>query len=396
MQHRNRLAKAWWAMQNPELDDNTVRLKLGAVGAFKEEERICGNCNANLACSFYARMSGDLPEGSVRADIASNVLGHLSEKQLSYAWHWLLLLDVECVEAARQHPQAFWKYSVERRVNAGTCAAFLRVSNTPAEARDINRPSNDDRCEPQTKRRIEEEEPTLDSFVRLDGPLGSVINIAPGSYIALSEQNATSRRAANRLGFVQAVVGNSIYLDFDLDPKDKKTSLDPTKEYVVDLVNSSSSFAAAYANLIRLLEPDQSRLRETVIGEAEPTFEPLYPRADIERCMDILTDLNETQIRAVIRLLTARDHLLLQGMPGTGKTTVIVAAVRVLVRLGQRVLVTSNTHNALDNILEKLEAHKVDFVRMGKTLHPIVRSKTNLVRLAGATSVDEVRRFAFL
>lgn len=75
MQHRNRLAEAWWTMQNPELEENTIRMRPGAVGPFKEEERFCENCNANVACSLYARMSDDLPQGSVRSAVATKVLG---------------------------------------------------------------------------------------------------------------------------------------------------------------------------------------------------------------------------------------------------------------------------------------------------------------------------------
>lgn len=62
-------------MQNPQIDGNAIRLRPNAVGEFKEEERFCTNCSANLACSLYGRMSDDLPEGSVRQAVASNVLG---------------------------------------------------------------------------------------------------------------------------------------------------------------------------------------------------------------------------------------------------------------------------------------------------------------------------------
>jgi len=42
-------------------------------------------------------------------------------------------------------------------------------------------------------------------------------------------------------------------------------------------------------------------------------------------------------------------------MPGTGKTTVIVALIKTLVQLGKTVLLTSYTHSAVDNILLKLK-----------------------------------------
>lgn len=43
-------------------------------------------------------------------------------------------------------------------------------------------------------------------------------------------------------------------------------------------------------------------------------------------------------------------------MPGTGKTTVIMAIISILVRLGKTVLLTSYTHPAVDTILLKLDS----------------------------------------
>ena len=54
-------------------------------------------------------------------------------------------------------------------------------------------------------------------------------------------------------------------------------------------------------------------------------------------------------------VLRARDYALIIGMPGTGKTSMIVEAVRALVASGRRVLVSSYTNSAVDNILLKLE-----------------------------------------
>lgn len=56
-----------------------------------------------------------------------------------------------------------------------------------------------------------------------------------------------------------------------------------------------------------------------------------------------------------LQVLMCKDYVLLKGYPGTGKTSTIVALVRILVALGQSVLLASYTHSAVDNILLKLK-----------------------------------------
>lgn len=65
--------------------------------------------------------------------------------------------------------------------------------------------------------------------------------------------------------------------------------------------------------------------------------------------------MNEEQRSAVHRVLRAKDYVLLLGMPGTGKTTTIAAVVDALVARGSKVLLTSFTNNAVDNMVIKLK-----------------------------------------
>jgi DNA replication ATP-dependent helicase Dna2 len=64
--------------------------------------------------------------------------------------------------------------------------------------------------------------------------------------------------------------------------------------------------------------------------------------------------------------VAADDYTLILGMPGTGKTTTIARLVCALAAAGRSVLLTSFTHTALDNILLKLAAMQVDFLRIGR------------------------------
>lgn len=75
--------------------------------------------------------------------------------------------------------------------------------------------------------------------------------------------------------------------------------------------------------------------------------------------------LNVNQQQAMSKVLSAQDYALILGMPGTGKTTVIAAAIRTLVALGKTVLLTSYTHSAVDTILAKLLDADFGILRLG-------------------------------
>ena len=64
--------------------------------------------------------------------------------------------------------------------------------------------------------------------------------------------------------------------------------------------------------------------------------------------------LNSDQKGAVLKSVSAEDFSLIQGLPGTGKSATIAFITRLLVSRGKRVLLTSYTHSAVDNLLLKL------------------------------------------
>jgi len=67
-----------------------------------------------------------------------------------------------------------------------------------------------------------------------------------------------------------------------------------------------------------------------------------------------LDKLNEKQKEAVKRAVTSNGVFLLQGPPGTGKTQVISEIVGHLIKDGKKVLISSETHKAIDNVFERL------------------------------------------
>ena len=51
--------------------------------------------------------------------------------------------------------------------------------------------------------------------------------------------------------------------------------------------------------------------------------------------------------------MRANDYNLVHGLPGTGKTHMIVVLLKILIEEGQKVLLSAPTHFAIDNILER-------------------------------------------
>ena len=76
-----------------------------------------------------------------------------------------------------------------------------------------------------------------------------------------------------------------------------------------------------------------------------------------------------SQINAVKQGVSKSPVLLLQGPPGTGKTTVIVEIILQALAQNKRVLLTSQTHQAVCNVLEKL--HSIN--QSGRTFVSMVR-----------------------
>jgi DNA replication ATP-dependent helicase Dna2 len=130
-------------------------------------------------------------------------------------------------------------------------------------------------------------------------------------------------------------------------------------------------------NLAHLFYADgDARRLELVVDLKPPVFAegPTLPPPHLARHFE---HLNPNQRDAMQKVLAAQDYAMILGMPGTGKTTVIAAIIKVLVGMGKTVLLTSYTHSAVDTILLKLK-DKVDFgiLRIGnvdKVTHSLRR-----------------------
>jgi hypothetical protein len=115
---------------------------------------------------------------------------------------------------------------------------------------------------------------------------------------------------------------------------------------------------------------DLSHSAAVGLSTAPSAFPRAPPSSDVVRNLEreYHEVLNDDQRAAVGAALRLRDYACVLGMPGTGKTATLAFIIRCLTALGRSVLVTSHTHNAVDNVLLKCIDAKIDVLRIvGRT-----------------------------
>ena len=99
-----------------------------------------------------------------------------------------------------------------------------------------------------------------------------------------------------------------------------------------------------------------------------PTFQPVAEQTINWR---VLTDLNyegcDKQREFVCKALATPDYAILDGPPGTGKTTVILELIYQVVSQGKRLLLTASTHAAINNVLERIAENEA----LSRTIFPL-------------------------
>lgn len=110
--------------------------------------------------------------------------------------------------------------------------------------------------------------------------------------------------------------------------------------------------------LIHLLQPRmQTRWQD---------FEP-----DNELDWQVLTDSTfdgcDRQREFVCKALATPDFAILDGPPGTGKTTTILELIIQLISSGKRILLSASTHAAINNVLERI----VESQKLQKSIFPL-------------------------
>lgn len=129
----------------------------------------------------------------------------------------------------------------------------------------------------------------------------------------------------------------------------------------VDIQFDERTYIEMEKAMTKVLSAQKGRLAElrgVLLGEKEATF------AEIEHPVEIPI-LNISQNQAVQEILTARDVAVVHGPPGTGKTTTLIQAVKLLCETEPTILVCAPSNAAADLLTERLAEQKLQVIRIG-------------------------------
>ncbi|XP_026474754.1 LOW QUALITY PROTEIN: DNA replication ATP-dependent helicase/nuclease DNA2-like [Ctenocephalides felis] len=303
----------------------------------------------------------DLPESTYVQpnnfkQISQQALEHLTQKHLDYFFTWCKLLYLEnCMDDS-----GLTARSVEYCELTGICASGLKIEGEVVQHEG--------------------------SFLHCFGRNKQMhTNFTPGDYVMITTQ--THHVDA---GFIQSLTPNKIFITLS-----KNVSvLFESCLFNVDLHTSLQMLTLNSANLATFIDDTEyvGKLRRLIIDLEAPKFDAELSSTTKQKAADTLKHLNTLQQRAVLKVLTTQDYLLIQGMPGTGKTQTVVALIKLLVSLDKTVLITSHTHSAVDNVLVKLHEAGVDFLRLGtsKRINPKIQSKSEECLTSKCTTVEQL------
>lgn len=324
----------------------------------------CNRCPYLIECSAYQRAT-DASHPLLEVGGAT----HLSEESINYFLRWTGLLGLEEAQRISNSKLAdLWKLSATEREKRGSCASDLSLEGKAIQ------------CGSAFCQRL--------VVSNRDRDLTAIGGLAEGDFVLVS----SNLRIAVTTGTIDKIdsFGMDIILNRDLGSRHYGD------RFHVDVYESQSSLSYLMTSLGLLMDNTEAaaKLRSIVVDRVKPEFssEEIARLSGSEK--SITQHLNTAQLNAIRKSVASRNYLLICGMPGTGKTEMLASLVRVLVGRGASILITSNTHSAVDNLLLRLKKHNLPILRLGseQRIHPELRCFSEAELAKGCKSPEELTK----
>lgn len=314
----------------------------------------CEKCPYGVLCSVYLKRNGlsELSKDHPMVSVSASATQHLTENHVDFVMHWAGLLLLESTDQLSSSKLRYiWRYSPIERERGKQAIVNLQLMKA-------NELSGGKFVHTFTRK--------LSSFTEVLASDLREAGLSTGDYILIS----TDTRLAIERGNIVGIDESSVTVVSNRNLCDRYSH----ETFHLDSSESDTVLVFNLTNLGCLLDNNEpaARLREIIVDRTIPTFTARVEKNIIQDCLSIFSKLNKNQRNALVKTLRADSHLLIKGLPGTGKTATMVALVQLLVRAGLSVLVTSHTHSAVDNLLLRLKKEGLKFLRLGadERIHP--------------------------
>lgn len=298
---------------------------------------------------------------SAISDVYALKTGHLTEEHGGFFKEWEHLISLEETELGRWRKE-IWTMGAAEREQKGRCFSSM-IIDRDYDGLPFATQARDNKFHRLTYRFIRSASfrgkiSLLSGFINVGDPInvsvephllaisrGFVLELSPDAVVIGIDHELSKETLHNRLS------------GFGTPPPEILFRLDKDELF--------GGLSRIRENLAIMFYADGDTKRLQLVVELRP---PMFvePEPLVAAALRHTKSLNESQQKAIHKVLSAEDYALILGMPGTGKTTVIATLIRVLAALGKSVLLTSYTHSAVDTILLKLK-DVVDFnvLRLG-------------------------------
>lgn len=307
----------------------------------KNDPRFCEKCDHNIMCSVFQKDVENMSKSSEKMqEFAGEMTAHLEPVHIEYMKRWMKCISAEFREERKRDKmkvEDLWLKSPEERELKGSCLEGLEIVEEKGWG------SENVVIELKRSTSLHENVFTIGDICLIS--TSTKFGIAFATVVDLKESSISVR----------------------CERGIKKRHQGP---YCLDRYSSFSNYSATMGSVVFMMGRDEksNHLRRLLIDLAPPLQHEIgVIPAEVKKII-VKAKLNNEQRQAIIHALFANDLTIIEGLPGSGKSTVIAVLVRCLVKNGKSVLMTAFTHSAVDNVLGKLakELPSESMIRLGK------------------------------
>ncbi|KAL2640981.1 hypothetical protein AAZV13_06G264700 [Glycine max] len=361
-------------MRRNELASDLLKaLTLQQLPPMLQSPSICKGCRHLNVCSIYHKAHGGSTESSGLGEAFDSLSNHMTSSHSKFLCRWDRLIDLEAKETELLKKGVLQSH----RLNSGGLSSIvLDASQGIPHQKSLN----DNKF---VYHFIQQDSSSSLSGVFDASSSASLKNdldftLRSGDHVILSNQSSHQIIAKGVISDISPIHVSVSFSKRLRIPGSSSTAHDLSQQvWRIDKDEYVTSFAIMRFNLVQLfLQNDQSaHLRRMIVDLEAPRFDSgsLVSQDPAISYVWSEKSLNDDQRGAILKILTAKDYALILGMPGTGKTSTLVHAVKALLIRGTSILLTAYTNSAVDNLLIKLKAQGIDFVRIGR--HEVVNEE---------------------